>query len=937
MSYPPSSIDPYERIFTLEDVHALILSMKKQLLRAAIVGLVLGALYALLKPVCYTVEASFKEAISKSGQEHAMKNFLMGFSPSADSQSIYLMKSNLVLKTLIEKHGMQAQVIQGTLPFRMYRRIWENFRTNLGSPLNDVDWFSFSNVHYSGEDTLSFRIRFSDPTHYAIADESGRELGVGKLGEEVHIQGVRFTLNKTPSRLYLKKNYPLKILSWISAVKGFRKNLTITASKKNIGIYDLSYSHRDRHKAVDLLNDLMGEYRTYLKKDHDQVASEQITYLEKKQSQIFQNMENLIDSYADQLAEEIQENGFCGIDQQVKNQLGPHDELRSRLFAIEVELPSLDNVMKPELLSKSNTIRSSFADIFDKIPKLQADRDLLELSLRTATAPNSWEIHTEEKVQVRSQKELLKKTLQEVQRAEKWSLPSEFSWAERFRSPEQRQDLTHYLTNQLRLLAVQEKILEDRMFPSDVHSELEGIDLNTARHMLFEYNTKLDVCEQSMRRYEHLREEIDLPDFEISSLSPVLEDKTSQGLIQEAALILSKIKDERYRSEKETGRWTEEIALQKKILSDHLQQLWKIEKLSADLIREKITKLQQISLDSINRQISIWNQQIQEAISGRKEALQIEKNLLEQKMEEIRSRAMGIPDRWKLDYWLKLKSELSAKVISVMTELTESKTISHHLHQVESKPVDLAVLPIYAQESRFFLSAILWSFLCVIGLFLKKFFQTLFHGFPTSVSKLKAIRFPFSGTLSSFCDGINPELPTGSDLETLRQLGLFASGTPQQKIVLLVGGKGPDYSFAFAQNLARAGQKSLLIRCDFSPKFAPSERPGLLQWLQGQVEEISIKKGEGFDFISSGGFTPFSTEILQSKKLEEFISQSKQKYDFILLWLRSPIDVAAVQVLLNHAEKTIVTVSGETTELLTPFMNWAYHKENRPLTFISSQ
>ncbi len=175
------------------------------------------------------------------------------------------------------------------------------------------------------------------------------------------------------------------------------------------------------------------------------------------------------------------------------------------------------------------------------------------------------------------------------------------------------------------------------------------------------------------------------------------------------------------------------------------------------------------------------------------------------------------------------------------------------------------------------------------------------------------------GAISFRCDGFSSAPIESSDLEVLRQMTSFLQKAPSSKVIALVGGKGPDYSYALGEHLSRLGKKILVIRCDFPVKFGREEAPGLLQAWEGKSFDVSIRKGSYCDFLNSGGFTVYGVEILQSQWFKELLGQLKKEYDTVLLWFRGALDSAGSKGSLVISDLSIVTVSGEPTQYLTPW------------------
>jgi hypothetical protein len=342
-------------------------------------------------------------------------------------------------------------------------------------------------------------------------------------------------------------------------------------------------------------------------------------------------------------------------------------------------------------------------------------------------------------------------------------------------------------------------------------------------------------------------------------------------------------------------------------------------------------------LDCINQQISAYYEQAKDSLADRREALLQKKAVFQMKMQDIQAIASDLPERWKLEKWLDVKTKMSSRIMEMFTELVESKTISHHLHHVESKPLDLAQVPRAPNPVQIRWMAFMGAFAAVFGTFFFTLIRTVFNGFPTSFEKLQAMQFPVIGSISSFCDGPSIEMTTGPDLDLLRKLSLFLKQDGKGRVVSIVSGKGPDYSYALGEHLSRMSCKSIILRCDFPLKSRREEVPGVLQVWKGEVLDLPVRKGKGFDYVTSGGFTPFGAEAIQSKEFAQVIDVLKKNYDWIFLYVKAPLDSAESLVPLRLCDKAIVTVCGEPTEQLTPFTDWAYHENGCRLTFLAAK
>jgi len=950
-----------QRIFTLNDVKKLARKLKKKIFRAVWIGAVLGFLLISLKVPQYKVEATFKEENEKK-EDSLLHNFMGGAIGSLPQpQAATLMKSSQVLRPLIEKLGLQAVVpIKKSLFSKVFCRIWDNWKAERGLRLKDPDSFIFQDVKYVGDLPLFYTIRFTDFNHFSLFDKKNC-LGSWMLGEEVCLPEVSLKMAKIPQDIKVGTLYPLKINPWIIVVESIRKELQIQGSKNNKSILELFLFHRDRHLAVQILNELMFQYQRYLKFDHDQTSLGQLDYLNQKQEQIYNKMSDMFKEHASYLKHSLETKGIAGLKDEMQTLLIPYHALQQSLLRIDLELSRLTQMGKEGSaggFADESPFSIEYQKIVCKIQDLKQERDFLEVSLQKDEFFEQIESKLADRQQelksIRDRREKVQYLL-EISKGEQEKTSNELFDANDslvflehplrgengqglFSEGISSQDFTPYLVNYIRLLSVQEKIVQEKcLYANNTHSHFDGIDINTVRTLFFGYNTKLDTVDELMQQYQELIEKIGGNDFEITSLSAILKDPLSQNLIQEANKISIQLKEEKYHSAKEGERWREEVAFQKKVLEEHLQQLYKVEKLSSELIREKIERLRQIGLDCINREISVLHERMNDSIKERKESLFQEKQIIQKKMEELRSVSADFPEKWRQEKWLDLNIDMGLKMIQVMTELVEGKTVAQHLHHVESKPLDFALAPILPKKPGLFTSAALGACLAGFSFFSACLLSSILSGFPTTIDKLKAMKYPVSGQISSLCDGPLEEPATGSDLELLRQLSFFIDHPPQAKVIGLIEGKGPDYSYALAENLSRRSLRSLIIRCDFDKTLNSSDVPGLLQVYSGEIKDYPFRKQRGFDCLTAGGFTVHGTEIIQSKFFQDTLESLKTSYDSIFVLFRSPLLSAESQAALRFCDKVIVTVAGEPAEELTPFMQWAYHEGKSRLTFIISE
>jgi len=935
------TLDPEERVVSLNDVKQLYISMWRRLVKWALLGGIGTVLFFGNSNVTYKAEASFKEGVERNSSENFFKELMGGITAANQPQATSFMKSYQVLKPLVETMGVQIVSTRSEWALtKLIRRYKESWRAEKGLPLKDPDRFEFVNVRYEGEVSIPFSLVFSDREHFTVFGEKKKELCKGEIGREIQFEKTNFTLKKVPDPLKFGSTYPFSVQNWVTAVGSLRGQIDIKNDKDNPSVIHISAVDRNRHYAKEVVNELMRQYQCYLKREHDQIAKDQLAYLEGKQEQIIGKMENLFDEHTAYLSRNLEENGFIGLEQESQSLLVPHQNMYAKVLSIEVELSRLNQIecgKEPIIMAEEGPFSHGLNLVAQKIHELKQERDLIELSLCQVTG-NALQARSHELREVRNQRLAVESLIQEVDQGGEIS-SFDFNvglckWAQTLTDPEEREDLAEYLENYSRILSMREKMIQERFFYGEnAPTELDGIDLASARSLFRDYNGRLDAVEAAMRHYAQYKKEIPNPHFDLASLSSVLKDPLCQKIISEASELGLQLKDEKHHSAKEAERWKEEISLHRNILMDHIEHLYQVEELNANLIKEKMAGLQKVSLDCIHRQISVLHEQVADGIKERRQALLLEKEILEEKMESIRAAlAKILPEKWRFEKWLSIKTAMVNKVMETVTEVVESKTISTHLHHVESKPLDAALTPAAPQPPRLYMMGWLGAFAFPFLIFSFAFIRQFIHGFPANLEKLKALRLPVLGPISAFCDGPSVDTPSGPDLDLLRNISLFSEGG---KVISLLVGRGPDYSYALGENIGRRHAKSIIVRCDFHSKFRKEDAPGILQVWKSEIAELPIRKGKGFDYILSGGYTPYGTEIVQSTQFSQLLELLKKNYDWVFLLFRTPLSSAESLTALRLCDKAVVTVSGEKTEELTPFIHWGYDEDRCRLTFIT--
>lgn len=459
------------------------------------------------------------------------------------------------------------------------------------------------------------------------------------------------------------------------------------------------------------------------------------------------------------------------------------------------------------------------------------------------------------------------------------------------------------------LLLRQKNLQESSDYIDKIESDFSGMTLEAARGLFQQYCRQLDDLHAQLKQVVFFRDHLHEPHFEISTLSNVLNDSVTQQLVQKSSELEGQLCDLINRSDREHERLKETLAIQKRFLESHLSQTLDLGKIRIQLIKEKIASLYQVM----------------------KDLLQKEKAVLEDKIADLKTKMQEVPELWHMDKRLKFKADLTKGMMEGLTQIAESKNLTRHLYQVESKPLDSAV-PSFSPRPPLLLFKGLGGALGLASLFY--FFaliQAFLKGLPASLTTLRLMGAHTSGAISQ-----NPLVPfdqlSDQDLETLRKMAAFLL-KGKKSVVALLSERGSDFCFNLAHLLALGQKKILIIDCNFDRIIAPEDQPGLWQYLHQTIAQVPVRHEQYYHFLPAGGSTRHGIELLSSARFTELLTESRVQYDFVFLLRQTSLSSHDAMHLLQLSDLAILTTDEESQDVLKPYLQWPRQKENLCATF----
>jgi len=467
------------------------------------------------------------------------------------------------------------------------------------------------------------------------------------------------------------------------------------------------------------------------------------------------------------------------------------------------------------------------------------------------------------------------------------------------------------------LLSRQKSLKKHIDYVNLLENDFRGLPLEAIQELFQQYSHQLDQLHSQMKQLLFFKNHLHEPHFEINALSNLLSDTVTEQLVKKSSELEAQLCDSLHRSEKEHQRLHEALSIHKRFLDSHLHQTLKLAKIRMQLIKEKIVSLHQTI----------------------KTLLYKEKTILEKKITAITKNLEEIPELWRLEKGLHLKGKLIKGMMQGLSEIAESKNLSRHLYQVESKPLDKAVVPTTIYPRYLFLKSLGGSLLFTGLFFLAYLIYYFIKGLPLSLTTLAHMGACtagiFSPTISSSFEGLS-----GCDLKVLRSITSFLLERKEAKggtIVSLLGETGAPFYVNLARLLTLYQQKVGVIDCSLDRLVFPENQPGLWDYLHGSFEEIPLRQKNQYDFIPAGKMVDHTIEILSSNRFALLLRECRHRYDFTFLLRQASLLSQETRQSLQQSDLSIVTITEASQATLTPFLQWSARKEKGGVIFVQME
>lgn len=945
-------------VLTLSDLISVIKKRKKMVLAIVFFTTFFAILYPLTKGIQYQAKASFMDRGAKSFGIGSGLMSLVGGSAKMSGETLSLLQSKCLMQRVVKQLDLQAKISdpQKKSPGKL-RTIFDNWKlyraikSNSQQPMfaDNMDRLVATNVSFTGEYPKTYQIQFEEKEHFLIY-QGKICLAKGVLGTQVIIPDAAFTL-QTPSSSVEKGNrFSLSLLPMNQVCDQLVKK--IKAEPDQDGIESLLHcfvTDSDRHKAAVLLNTILAQLEEQLAEDGQKTGQRQVDYLEKRLKERSAELARVMQAHADLCSEDLATTGFMDAKDHLSFLSSNQATIQARIMQIDLEIRRLQNIDVNTCAHYDYVGATADASVINRslasIRELAKKRDVLDLQTPLFTADAD---RLEQQQKEFNELELFsRQTDQLLADVEKdhfhSSYPVQFAtdtiapkWYQRLREkftnlqdPEktfdlstwdrEKQSFSSYLQNIKRIFGVKQEVIQERMaHQRDVAEDGLALNLETAADLFLSYTRELDDLDFTIRDRKFLLDMANDPSVDVATLTGLPADAITQGVIARVSQMNLQLNDQDNRSEKELNRIRSEIALQREYLVGHLSASHEMLIARKQLLEEKIAAVQNIEADLIHQRISVEKRDLAEYISARVKNLQHERKVQFTHLDELSFHMASIPRKWVSEKLLEDELEANQKVVENMVQLVESKVLSKNLELIQSAVLDKAIPPLLPMGPRVKLFAVLGLFSGLVFGVVAALALGLSEGIPASSDALQMQGKHVAGLIRT--DIEKKAVLADSDLATLRKaISYCFRKSKENKRLLLLLGKGPNFSSHLATVLAKQGEKVLLVPISFEQNSSDCGI-GILQVVSGQASHPTIIEEDGYDRIAEGGVNRYSTEIVQSAPFQTMLEEMEKKYTRVLLVSYATPGSAESEVLLQNEKTVVASLKREPMKSLNAFM-----------------
>ncbi len=975
---------PEDDFFLFADFIAWMKEKKKVLLAGTIFFAFFGGVTALFFPPKYTARAVFREVsppYSGSEGKTALSRWLLssGLAPS-EHEGAALMATPEMLQEVVALLGMQARVGARSLWHQVKESTRDLVCAEMRRCLPVRDRFEFRAVSYAGAAKKTYFLVFLTPERFEVQNADKKKMTYGEVGKEVVCDQGAFTLRSAPRSVQLLCPYKLTLTPLFTTAKKLARDIKVNRLDNHPSIIKMSFAHRDREFARDVLNEVMKRYQRHLEKEHEEITQDQLCYLTKRQHMLEQAVDREWEAYAFYLKQNLAARGFFTMKQELEHTLGKRRKHKDRLLEMDLEegrlrQAALDFSTNDRFVTSILALQKKGATLKKKRHQFDLEGELALGALRAKQTQKDKYVATQEKqgwlyraghpsIQARAWGETLFGALfpREQQRDQKAFIamsrrvalqhsigslrraqrevsqlvleiekaPTPFAlqrWQTRVHHllpeseiGETKEDLIGALRSVLSRLKLEEAVRrEDMLYPAHKQKEFAGVDLNGVEALYAHYIKQRDHAQAEVKRLVVAQQELAARPSAFGALSALVKDARGRELVRELSELDQSLRNKRHFGAKECQQMRYLKEKKTEELMRHICHALALHQKEVERLNQNISHAACACVTLLNRSIALIKREVAQKTERELAKLTLERTLIQRQLGGLKEEMEVLPDHWLKEKRLQFNAELSLNMVEIIAQSIESKNAEYHLAMRRSKPLTPAMSS--AQPRRPFLLlftvlAALLGFLMTWGALVLRHSRDI----PLTWANLALRGYPlFDGVLEATQEGV-------------RHLFLFVQ-QHDGVMAMLLQKKSPLIS-ALTPLLARAGRSVCVISLDRCDENRPNPA-GLFSFLMGGKEQPQRVKKKRAVWIAWGGPEKAQTELLQTARFRAYLDELRAAYACIFLVSSAQPEEARAQGLLFVADHILLAGKNYTRWQLAPYFSWEEEKQERYLAFLN--
>jgi uncharacterized protein involved in exopolysaccharide biosynthesis len=932
-----------EMLISVSDFLDAIRKKKSYIKKISVSFAAFGFILALLGPLKYKAEGSFKEKGTQSVSLGSSMQSLLGSMSSENSSTLSVMKSTAVIGDVVKKFNLQA-----TLNEHSRKSTWQNiynnlkalkahffansFKTSSFDIIKDEDiGINVYNLHYPSRLRSQLDILFTSDNSFFIKTRNGSSKPY-TFGDKIDLDDGYFFIEKISSRNLKGAKFTLGIEPLFETSKSIENSLKIARDKKDKSIICIECINPNRYLAKNLVNGVMDSYKDYLNEENKKNIKEQLAYLNLRKNTMDEELAGIMDKHSAHLKNRILEfDGFPEINQEIRFVSDQQGQLKSRAFEINRDIALLKNGDTQDYLYNQNINDRDnlLTELFTRRRKLQNEYDLLLLSFkeeRLQASENHLELlnhfsfinKQEDKINaidiflnnIGNSKNpidyldyILKSSL--VPDFFKQDLnENNYNLIHQTDLKRRSSALSNYLLEEKKILKMQVDILKSKWLKQkDENISFFGLNLESAEELAKNFAERRNETLVLLDNYLIAENQLENPSLEITALGSLLaSDSVAQTLIGEAAGLQKKLFDTNNLSNKEHERLKSEISVRKNFLKNHVEQVKIAAQQENFLLQKKIAELKKYLMSIYQEEIAVINNQLDSYKNSKYLGLKEEESLIDSLLIKLNQQISKLPEQLMSEKKITTAIEAQIKVIEEVSKAVEAKNLSGNISKSESSPLDLASLPVLPQKPPVLLYSLAGLFMglmyCVGGQMIK----VLFGGVIASKANLEYMGYNVGGSLNNY----------ETDLSVVRKLVSFI---PQDcKTLSCFNFKGAGYAGIVANLFVKKGKKVILLDLTFLDKnhLISKDENHLIHYVENLVKPIKFHRlSSGYDYLYGGPYCEFGVEIIQKLEFSSLLEVLKKQYDIIIFALPLKVSSFEADLLKDLSDVNILALDEE--------------------------